>query len=230
MVNNLEISGNNSLTNLTDLHNLTTVLGKLKVRGFPSMTDLKSLENLRFVINLEIDGWDLESLDGLGNLTSINTLSIGGTRSLSGLENLTFVNDLILSDTYYLVNMSGLENLASIGRNLEIINNWGLTSLSGLENLVSIGGELEIFLNDELIRLTGLQKLTFIGGNLFIYNNRSLEQLDLKNLCFVGKNISTFANSLCDSELTHLINQITACPGGGLDGNDHTRWDRDCTE
>jgi hypothetical protein len=69
-----------------------------------------------------------------------------------------------------ITNLSGLNNLTSIGGRFEIYDNAALTSLTGLENLSSIGGFLEIGGWDEgdgnpsLTSLVGLEGLISIGG------------------------------------------------------------------
>jgi len=67
-----------------------------------------------------------------------------------------------------LVNLSGLENLNSIGGDLSLESNGILTSLSGLESLSAIGGSLWIRGNLLLDSITSLGSLTSIGGGLYI--------------------------------------------------------------
>ena len=78
--------------------------------------------------------------------------------------------------------LSGLDNLTSIGGNLTIggpppYANTSLTSLTGLENLSHIEGKLQFNNNDALTSLSGLDNLTSVGDALTIYNNDSLASL-----------------------------------------------------
>jgi len=79
-----------------------------------------------------------------------------------------------------------LDNLASIGGDLNLEVWWGmgavsgnpnLTDLSGLHNLISIGGNFSVIFNNSLLSFTGLEELTSIGGYLEIENNSSLASL-----------------------------------------------------
>ena len=77
-----------------------------------------------------------------------------------------------------LTNLSGLDNLTSIGGDLRINSNDGLTSLNGLsDSLTSIGGTLQIFNNDSLTSLSGLENLNSIEGWLQIIDNDALTSL-----------------------------------------------------
>jgi len=109
-----------------------------------------------------------------------------------------------------LVSLTGLENLYSIGRDLDILfDNDALVSLTGLDKLTTIGGDLRIgdyhfWGNDNLTSLTGLENLTFIGEDLYIQCNDALTTLTgLENLSFIGGNLSITSNSAlsnCEAE------------------------------
>ena len=64
------------------------------------------------------------------------------------------------SESESITNLSGLQNITSIGGSLLIDNNNSLTNLSGLDNLTSIRASLTISNNDNLVSLTGLESLT----------------------------------------------------------------------
>jgi len=137
---------------------------------------------------VQISGDDISNLDGLNIITSVmGNLNIGW----SYFE--PCGNPLLTS-------LSGLENLTSIGGNLQIVSNENLISLSGLESLTFIGGSLIIGTgwngwasggNFSLMSLTGLDNLTFIGGNLIIEDNSNLISLSgLENLTSIDGNLS----------------------------------------
>ncbi len=73
-----------------------------------------------------------------------------------------------------LINLSGLDNLTYIEGDLIIRLNASLSSLTGLENVTTIGEDLNVYYNHDLINLTGLEKLNSIGGDLFIRKNNTL--------------------------------------------------------
>jgi len=70
-----------------------------------------------------------------------------------------------------------LDNLASIGGNLNIKYNESLENVIGLENLYELGGNLDFFYNNVLTSLSGLGNLTSIDGALIIQNHNILKSL-----------------------------------------------------
>ncbi|MCF8369972.1 MAG: T9SS type A sorting domain-containing protein [Bacteroidales bacterium] len=152
------------ITNLDSLIVLTEIHGALRIGGVAAMS--WPLENLT-------------SLNGLNNLTSIDsTLFIGTTKlsSLNGLEQLTAVggNLFIGSEGWinahnpYLKDISALSNLSSIEGSLFIEYNDSLVTLTGLEGLNTVGGDVIIGRNNSLFSLDGLDNLTTIMGGLYI--------------------------------------------------------------
>jgi hypothetical protein len=142
--------------------------------------------------DVRIVGGGITNLNGLGMLTAIwNNLSIGmqysgGTSlaNLTGLNNLTSVGgDLWIRNNDSLTSLMGLEELTSIGGSLNIgcgfpgDGNPILPSLTGLEGLTSIGGGLSVCGNDVLTNLLGLDSLISIGDGLGIFSNDSLTSL-----------------------------------------------------
>lgn len=103
----------------------------------------------------------------------------------------------------------------------KLYRNGALTSLTGLDNLESIGGNIDIFGNDALIDLEGLGNLTSVDGGLDISENTSLTVLNLDKLCSVNTMFRIDNNyELCNSLALDLINQIGTCPGGGFGFDD----------
>ena len=96
-----------------------------------------------------------------------------------------------ISSNDALTNLSGLENLETVGNYLVIRDNYALTSLSGLGNLTSVGGFLGIYYNTALtsLGLTGLQR---VGGYFEIASNpllcKSLVE-ELRNQVLLRKGI-----------------------------------------
>ena len=119
---------------------------------------------------VEINGDDITNLNGLTVLTSIvGDLTIGS---------------ILFGSNPVLTNLSGLNNLASIGGGLRIVHNDALTSLSGLDNLASIGGDLAINNNDVLTSLAGLDNIAASSiDDLTIHSNASLSTCDVQSIC-----------------------------------------------
>lgn len=237
--NELIIRENLSLTTLTGLENLATIGGELIIRENLSLTNLTGLENLNHIggeMSIVLND-ALTSLNGLGNLNYVgddigiaaneilinldhleNLTNITGDlnisynpslKSLMGLHNVTNISGTLFLYGGCLTDLTGLNNLTSIGFDLKIwdmeanligLNNlttvWGscsitsndsLSSLEVLNNLNFIGGDFEISYNESLVSLTGLDNLTTISGAFLVYENDSLINLaGLENLINLG--------------------------------------------
>ena len=80
-------------------------------------------------------------------------------------------------------NLSGLENLTSIGGNFGI-QGTNLVSIAELENLTSIGGILRIRSNESLISLSGLDNIdTASISDLRITYNPNLSKCQVESVC-----------------------------------------------
>ena len=97
--------------------------------------------------------------------------------NLNGLSQVTSIESFLWIESASLMNLSGLENVNSTG-GLVIWYNSNLTSISGLDNLVSINGLVEIDFNDSLLNLSGLENLNQINGSLQIDYNGSLNSIE----------------------------------------------------
>ena len=133
--------------------------------------------------DVAIDG-DITSLAGLIVLTSI-----GGNLRIGADPDQYSYGHTLLED------LSGLDNLTTIGGDFHLGGNYSLTKLTGLENLNFIGGNIYIGFfkqsftwnyfhgNPFLTSLTGLDNLSYIGGDFYIMLNDSLTELmTLSNL------------------------------------------------
>jgi hypothetical protein len=125
--------------------------------------------------------------------------------------------------TQYLINLTGLEGLNSIGGDLNIMGNSGLNSLMGLENLTVIGGSLAIHGNDILISLTGLESLNVIGGELSIGNNTFLSSLSGLDSIEAGSitDIVIIENTALTTCNVQSICDYIASPNGSIEIHDN---------
>ena len=96
---------------------------------------------------------------------------------------MTFIGGSLHIGFSNVTDLSSLENVTSIGGNLQIRYNDALTDLSGLENVTSIGDYLIIRGNNELADLSGLENVTSIGGNLRIIDNPALSICAVPPIC-----------------------------------------------
>jgi len=180
----VSISGDD-ITNLNGLIVVTFIGGDLTIGGTlffsnPNLTNLTGLDNVVSIggtLSIKYNAV-LTSLTGMDNVNSIGGDMIiyrnQALTSLTGLENVTSIEGNLTIGGYWwgtnpdLANLAGLDNLISIGEDLEIIYNESLTSLEGLDDLETIGGDLSIGGNDLLTSLSGLGNLNSIGGNLSV--------------------------------------------------------------
>jgi hypothetical protein len=139
------------------------------------------------VIVQEVVAGDIVSLDSLYPLVIIEgSVGIGlfsegnlALGDLNGLENLTTIGEeLNLFSNPMLSNLSGLSNLTTIGNEMTVSENPTLTNLEGLNSLIAIGGNLRIRLNSSLSSLSGLTSLESIGGGFSIRENDALVSLN----------------------------------------------------
>ncbi len=178
--------GNRFLTDFTGLNNLSSVGGSLYVAGNIRLVNFNGLQNLasiggNFGILLNDS---LVSFTGLDQVASIGgNLDIRSSKSLLSFSGLDMVNSIggdlkigsYWAGNHLLTDLTGLNNLTSIGGALEIIDNELLTNLSGLDNIVpgSIA-ELKIQEND-LLSACAVQSicdyLLSPNGTISIYDN-----------------------------------------------------------
>lgn len=162
---------------------LTSCNGELNIEFCDSLTNLSGLENINSMGTLSIVlCGKIIDLTGLQGLTSINYGSLFiyanvSLTTLSGLNNLSTVEKGIeITDNYALININGLESLSSI-EGIIINTNLSLFNLQGLENLTTVDQDFELFGNNALYDLSGLGNLTTIGGMFSINDNGGLTSL-----------------------------------------------------
>lgn len=130
--------------------------------------------------------------------------------NLNGLNVLTACNgEFNIEDCVYLTNLSGLDNLNSLGA-LNIVFNSSLIDLQGLENLTSVVDDFLLYGNNALVDLTGLGSLSTIGGELSIKNNSSLISLSgLSNLDSASHLFVTGNTSLATCNIGTICDFLT---------------------
>jgi hypothetical protein len=87
-----------------------------------------------------------------------------------------FINGNVVIQGYDIVSLTGLSIISRI-QGFLLIDRTGLTSLNGLQNLKSVGGDLNIFGNPYLVALVGLTGVTNITGTLEIRDNPLLTHM-----------------------------------------------------
>lgn len=136
----------------------------------------------------------------IGNVGAFNDIN-----DLSGFLGFTqILGDLNIANTS-LTNLYGLNNITSIGGDLNIEANSILNDLNDLSNLNDVGGAIRVRWNDELTNLTGLSSLTNISS-LQIWDCDALTNLsDLSSLISINSHLLI---KYCDllTDITGLSN------------------------
>ena len=181
----LDISDNPALTSLKGL-GVTTVTNWVAITDNPALTSLEGLDSLSSVGDedgrtgsLQIYSNGIANLRGLGTLTKVRRLAIGGEpiSSLEGLNpQLEPIRDLQISGTA-ITNLEGLEGIDSIELGLTLRDNLSLTSLSGLSPQGSLGS-IDIDGNTSLVSLDGLEGITTVRNELSVSSNDALESIE----------------------------------------------------
>ena len=150
-----------------------------------------------FTSQAEVDAWSPSYTSITGNLTIFGT----NITDLMPLQNITSVGgNLNIQGHDALTSLTGLNALTSVGNQLYIYGNTALTSLTGLNALTSIGLGFGIQNNDALSSLAGLTALTSVGVYNYIYNNDALTSLTgLNALASIEGELSIYDNDALSS-------------------------------
>ncbi len=181
-----------NISNLNWLSSLTTS-GPLSVVNCDQLTNLTGLSSLNSAHSFAVNSND--AMTSLSGLTSLNTvdwnLGIVNCPNLTNISQLSGVSgglmgDLSINDNASLINLSGLNNITSIGDELYIASNASLSNLDALSSVTSVG-DIGIHNNENLTDISGLLGITTITGFVNIQNNTSLTSLSgLDNIEPVG--------------------------------------------
>ncbi len=158
--------------------------------NYPGCTEIEG--------DVSINGSDIINLNGLSVLSSVgNWLEIGGI----------YDGNPILTD------LSGLENLESIGGPFYIYSNDSLSDISALSSLTFVDGDLRIEYNPYLTTLVGLDNIDAESINLIsISGNSTLTTCEVQSVC--DYLASPYANIYIHNNMTGCNNKeevISAC-------------------
>jgi hypothetical protein len=114
---------------------------------------------------------------------------------LQGLNQLVEIRgNLMIRQTYYLMDLTGLENLERIDGNLSLGWCQNLQSLNGLNNLTEIGGSLFVRESFELEGFAGLNRLKSVGGNFVLTRlNNFINLSGLDSLSYIGDTLKIYS-------------------------------------
>jgi Secretion system C-terminal sorting domain len=120
------------------------------------------------------------------NSLVVNAIDVTNLNGLIQLESSTGNSDIRILNTV-ITDLSGLDNLQTVGGNLELEANQLLINFNGLEQLESIHTDFILVENGVLSSFDGLSSLVTIGGALRLRNNPTLENFSgMDNLSTLG--------------------------------------------
>jgi hypothetical protein len=143
---------------------------------------------------------DLASISHCSSITGhvhvVNTTLV----DLTGLENLLDIGkDLLIEDNASLTSLTGLDNLTEVGDGLFVTNNDVLPSLTGLGGLTNVGEGMTINGNLGLLDLSGLDSLTTVDEDVLLFNNNGLLSLaGIESLTLIGGTVFIQNNSVLE--------------------------------
>lgn len=127
--------------------------------------------SITFITQSQIDSFSINypGCAAMPYSISIQESVSGNITNLNGLNQLTSIGgDLNINYNILLASLGGLNAINLIGGNLDIKHNFSLINLTGLNALTSIGGNSYINDNILMTSLTGLNMLTSVGGTLIL--------------------------------------------------------------
>lgn len=230
---NSVIENLDGLQNLKSVGGFFSVEGISKIK---SLNEFSNLSKVGLGIEID-DNPDLINLNGLKNIAGNNNLNltIRGNKSLTSLQGLSFitgsVRNLVIQSNDKLFNFNGLEGITSVQFRL-IVAERGITSVNGLDNIISIGDDVEFYFNEKLLSLKGLDNVNYIGGDIDISNNSKLRDIDIfTNITQVIGDMEISFNSELDdfsafNNLTSVIGEFYIRDNGltNLDGLENLKF------
>jgi hypothetical protein len=139
-IRGLNFSANN-ISHVDFLSNVVTAIGSLNLNYSPNLENIDGLSSLQSVNGLFLrEPSLLSNIDGLSALRDINSLVLHGAPLLTnvdGLSDLQSITALWLYDNA-LENINGLSALSTVGHSLDLKQNPKLSDISGISNLSSI--------------------------------------------------------------------------------------------
>lgn len=140
---------------------------------------------------------EVETFGSFGYAEVTGDIVVDGQQTIISFASLS--NLKTVRGTFYIrsgvQNLMGLENLETVGSNLDFVFNDELTSLAALKNLTSVGEHFALGVNKNLASLDGLHKLTSVGS-IEINGNQSLTSIaGLENLTAVKEHLGIYSNT-----------------------------------
>jgi hypothetical protein len=208
----LNVIDNTAISAATGLESLTNI-AQLNFFDNTSLTDLTALSQITQLNGLRIAGNNLTTLQGLHNLTSVESEIFVSNEQVvnldvfSGLidfnaslflwnnpqlndvsvfQGVNELNDLVIVGCNQIQAFEGFENLQQVQGLFRLGFNPQMTDLTAFSALNSVGS-LDIYENDNLLSLSGLESLTQITQAVYLMDNPNLEDIQaIENVAAQG--------------------------------------------
>lgn len=236
VVNGVYTADITSLVGLDKLETITGGLTIRSCSQLPSLVGLDQITSIGtdlFII--ENDHVDLDNLSGLGLLATVpNSITIRLNDNLEDLFGLATITGAItgqikITHNPKLTDITPLNGITSTGSDVTIkVNN--LSNLTGLENIQTIGGFLNVREEPSLTDISALSTLTSVGNNtLNISDNPLLTTLTgLENVTSINGSLYLSGNAElgdCNAVCSILLNdQATSYTVGGNKIGSHCQY------
>jgi len=177
---NMNFTRNDLLTSIGKFGSLTKINGEFRIDldANNTLTEFSGFNALKSVQGILLGGMTEVNISGFNNIETIDGfLAFGLINEVTGFESLNHIEgELNLLATFF-EDLRILDQLQTIGGNLDIRVNDNLTSLNGLEQLTSVGGDFNIYGNEALVNLVGSNNLSTLGGAINIERNFNLKTI-----------------------------------------------------
>ncbi|WP_159470169.1 T9SS type A sorting domain-containing protein [Dyadobacter sp. 3J3] len=183
IIEDIEITNNQSLIDISGLSALISVGGEMKISGNHALETPGTLAEftgggeLRIINNSKLKYLPVfpKRVNFSGDVTIEACPQLISLEGLSNLE--TVGGDLVVEANSLLPNLSGLGKLVLVGGDLGIDDNASLTDISGLTALISVVDYFDISDNPKLVTMGTLPEFTGDGDHIYFYNNAKMKSL-----------------------------------------------------
>ena len=187
IIGDFQVENNGALATLVGPLNLTSIGNHTYIRGNPNLANLTGLENLSSIgRNLDISNTLEDIFPNFSSLTSVGAgISISSNPNVTTLnfQNIggTFYDNFIVQNNPSLISLAAPIDITAVGNNVYIAGNPNMVDLTGLENVVTIGRSLII---DNILEdvFPDFSNLTAAGAGISISNNPNVTSLKFQNV------------------------------------------------
>ena len=199
-VGNLIIAseGVDQIIDLSNLRSIKHVKGSIYVIN---NNKLENLEGLSVFVDGDVYIQRNKSLKSLtlnfvkGKIRNVHIKDNELLESINGLEQITSINSLTVEYNNALIDLNGFSNLKEILGNVTISNNKELKYFKPFVNIVYFNGELKVVNNQSLYEADGLYRLYSMASLSEINNNTEYTtNIKLMRIVFEGKGKLRFTN------------------------------------